>query len=150
VIEPIRLAFDVDCPVEHAFDVWTARIGQWWPRDHTVSAEQDLTVVLEGRPGGRIFERQASGVEHDWGEVTIWEPPTRLGYTWHLNRDRSDATQVEIQFVAQGRAKTRVEIEHRDWDRLGAEGERWRERNQGGWATLLPHYVRAVALPESP
>ena len=96
MIEPIRLGFEVDCPVDHAFDVWTARIAQWWPKDHTVSAEQDLTVVLERRPGGRIFERLTSGVEHDWGEVTIWEPPTRLGYTWHLNRDRSDATDVEV------------------------------------------------------
>lgn len=152
MIEPIRLAFDVDCPVEHAFDVWTARIAQWWPRDHTVSAEDGLTVVLEGRPGGRIFERRMSGAEHDWGEVTIWEPPTRLGYMWHLNRDRSDATQVDIRFVARGDASTRVEIEHRDWERLGAEGEQWRERNQGGWATLLPHYVAAAARqrPEDP
>ena len=27
VIEPIRLAFDVACPADHAFEVWTARIG---------------------------------------------------------------------------------------------------------------------------
>ncbi len=152
MIEPIRLAFDVDCPVEHAFDVWTARIAQWWPTDHTVSAEDGLTVVLEGRPGGRIFERRTSGTEHDWGEVTIWEPPTRLGYTWHLNRDRSDATRVEIRFVARGQTSTRVEIEHRDWERLGSDGEHWRQRNQGGWATLLPHYVAAAAVkpPEDP
>jgi uncharacterized protein YndB with AHSA1/START domain len=145
VIEPIRLAFDVDCPVEDAFEVWTARIDQWWPNDHTVSGEKDLTVVLEPRRGGRIFERRATGIEHDWGEVTIWDPPSRLGYTWHLNRDRSDATDVEVSFVAQGDAATRVEIEHRGWERLGAAGEDWRNRNQGGWATLLPHYVAAVA-----
>jgi uncharacterized protein YndB with AHSA1/START domain len=145
VIEPIRLAFEVDCPVEHAFDVWTAGIAQWWPRDHTVSAEADLVVVLEGRPGGRIFERRASGAEHDWGEVTIWEPPRKLAYTWHLNRDRSDATDVEISFVASGEAATLVEIEHRGWERLGAGGKDWRDRNQGGWATLLPHYIAAAA-----
>jgi uncharacterized protein YndB with AHSA1/START domain len=144
VIEPIRLVFDLDCPVEHAFDTWTERIGQWWPLDHTVSAEPGLTVVLEGRAGGRIFERETSGVEHDWGEVTIWEPPTRLAYTWHLSRDRSDATQVEIQFVPRGEALTRVEIEHRDWERLGAFGDTWRERNLSGWSTLLPHYLAAV------
>nr|MDQ2935016.1 hypothetical protein [Chloroflexota bacterium] len=96
MIEPIHLTFEVECPVDHAFAVWTARIAQWWPKDHTVSAEDDLTVVLEGRRGGRIFERRRSGIEHDWGEVTIWEPPTRVGYTWHLNRDRSDATDVEV------------------------------------------------------
>jgi len=144
MIEPIRLAFDVDCPVEHAFETWTDRIAQWWPLDHTVSAEPGLTVVLEGRAGGRIFERETGGIEHDWGEVTIWEPPTRLGYTWHLSRDRSDATQVEIHFVPQGGSQTRVEIEHRDWERLGAEAESWRGRNLGGWSSLLPHYVAAV------
>jgi uncharacterized protein YndB with AHSA1/START domain len=147
VIEPIHLSFEVDCPPDHAFDVWTARIAQWWPRDHTVSAEDGLVVVLEGRPGGRIFERRATGQEHDWGEVTIWEPPTRLGYTWHLDRDRSDATNVEIRFVARDDGATRVEIEHRGWERLGAEGVDWRDRNRGGWATLLPHYVTAVGEP---
>jgi uncharacterized protein YndB with AHSA1/START domain len=144
VIEPIRLTFEVDCPVDHAFEVWTGRIAQWWPTDHTVSAEDDLTVVLEGRPGGRIFERRTSGVEHDWGAVTIWEPPDRLGYTWHLNRDRSDATDVVIRFIARGDTATQVEIEHSGWERLGADGEAWRTRNNGGWATLLPHYIRAA------
>ena len=147
MIEPIRLRFEVACPIDRAFDVWTRQIGQWWPADHTVSAETDLEVVLEGRPGGRVFERRSNGLEHDWGEVTIWEPPTRLGYTWHLERDRSDATEVEIRFVPAGSA-TRVEIEHRGWERLGAEGEDWRDRNRGGWATLLPHYVAAVAAPQ--
>jgi uncharacterized protein YndB with AHSA1/START domain len=148
VIEPIHLAFEVECPVDHAFDVWTARFGQWWPLDHTVSGEEGLTVVLEGRPGGRIFERRAGGQEHDWGEVTIWEPPTRLGYTWHLNADRSDATDVEIRFLPGAGGATRVEIEHRGWERLGAGGQAWRERNHGGWATLLPHYIAAAESPE--
>lgn len=148
MIEPIRLSFEVDCPVDHAFTVWTARIAQWWPRDHTVSAEDDLRVVLEGRPGGRIFERRRSGIEHDWGEVTIWDPPHRLGYTWHLNRDRSDATEVEIRFLPHGDGATRVEIEHRGWERLGAEGEPRRDRNRGGWATLLPHFMSAAASRE--
>jgi len=146
MIEPIRLSFEVDCPVDHAFEVWTARSAQWWPKDHTVSAEDDLRVVLEGHPGGRIFERRASGIEHDWGQVTVWEPPERLGYTWHLNRNASDATDVEITFRPVGERATRVEIEHRGWERLGTEGEPWRDRNRGGWATLLPHYVRVAAV----
>ena len=100
--------------------------------------------MLEGRPGGRIFERRRNGLEHDWGEVTIWEPPYRLGYTWHLNRDRKDATEVEIRFLASA-AATRVEIEHRAWERLGTDSESWRDRNRGGWATLLAHFVAAAS-----
>ncbi len=144
MIEPIRLSFEVECAPEHAFEVWTSRIDQWWPADHTVSGDDDATVFLERRTGGRIFERTPSGVEHDWGEVTVWEPPTRLGYLWHLRRDRADATEVEIQFIDRGDATTRVEIEHRGWEALGAQGEDWRDRNRGGWATLLPHFVSAT------
>ena len=88
MIEPLRLSFDVQCRIEHAFDVWTNRIDQWWPRAHSISAENGLEVVVEPRVGGRIFERTPSGAEHDWGEVTLWQPPTRFGYLWHLRRDR--------------------------------------------------------------
>jgi uncharacterized protein YndB with AHSA1/START domain len=142
-IEPLRLAFDVDCPPERAFMVWTERIAAWWPADHTASGEPNLQVVLEGHIGGRIYERTSGGAEHDWGEVTAWDPPHRFAYLWHLRRDRTDATEVEIRFVPDG-AATRVEIEHRGWERLGAEGRAWRDRNMGGWSTLLPHYIEAA------
>jgi len=144
VIEPLRISFDVDCAVDHAFDVWTARIAQWWPADHTVSGGPEA-VVLETGVGGRIFERTPDGVEHVWGEVTTWEPPRRLGYLWHIGRDRSAATEVEISFVAAGTATTRVEIEHRGWERLGNEAPVWRERNQAGWSSLIPHFTDASA-----
>ena len=144
MIEPIRLAFDVACPADHAFRVWTAEIDRWWPADHTVSGADGLTVVLEPRAGGRIFERTPAGVEHDWGEVTVWEPPTRLGYLWHLRRDRADATEVEIRFVAAGERRTRVEIEHRGWEVLGSDAAAWRERNGAGWASLVPWFTAAA------
>jgi hypothetical protein len=144
VIEPLRLAFDVACDAEHAFTVWTSRIGSWWPADHTVTADPDAVVVLEDRVGGRIFERAPDGTEHEWGEVTVWEPPVRLGYLWHLRRDRADATDVDIRFVELAAGTTRVEIVHTGWQRLGAGGQDWRDRNRAGWETLLPHFVAAV------
>lgn len=144
MIEPLHLSLDVACPVEHAFDVWTSGISTWWPTDHTVSGEPDTEIVLERIVGGRIYERAPGGIEHDWGEVTVWEPPTRFGYTWHLNRDRADATDVEIQFIAQGGDLTQVQIEHNGWERLGADAQQWRDRNTGGWQSLLPHYLAAV------
>jgi uncharacterized protein YndB with AHSA1/START domain len=134
----------VACPAEHAFAMWTSRIGTWWPPDHTVTGDRDLTIVLESGVGGRIYERTAEGTEHDWGVVTVWDPPTRLAYLWHLGRDRSVATDVDIRFVARGFGDTRVEIEHRGWERLGTESDVWRERNRIGWQTLLPHYAAAI------
>lgn len=149
-MEPLRFAFEVACPASHAFHVWTDRIDAWWPADHTATGEAGLLVVLEPREGGRIFERTPAGVEIDWGEVTVWEPPRRLGYLWHLRRDRADATEVVITFVDQGDATTRVEIEHSGWERLGAQGPSWRDANRGGWTTLFPHYVAACAAAHEP
>lgn len=139
---PLALAFEVSCGQGEAFTVWTDRFSTWWPDDHTVTGDPDR-VVLETRLGGRIYELARDGTEHEWGEVTAWEPPSRLCYLWHLRRDRSDATEVEIRFLDQG-SGTRVEIEHRGWERLGADGPEWRERNRGGWRTLLPHFIATI------
>ena len=150
MIEPLRLSVEVNCPAAQAFDVWTRKISRWWPADHTASGEKGLEVVLEARLGGRIFERSATGAEVDWGAIMIWEPPRRLGYYWHLRRDRADATEVEITFVDLGNARTRVEIEHRGWERLGARGPGWREATQSGWDGLLPHFIAACADGDHP
>jgi hypothetical protein len=71
---PLTMSFDVACSPDHAFEVWTAGIGTWWPPAHTVTGQADL-VVLQGGVGGRIYERTADGVEHDWGEVTVQSHP---------------------------------------------------------------------------
>jgi uncharacterized protein YndB with AHSA1/START domain len=141
MIEPLRFEFEVACPLEDAFDLWTRRTSSWWPVSHTVSAEPGLQVIFEGRPGGRIFERTPGGREVEWGEITVWEPPHRLGYLWYIRKDRADATEVEIRFKGGGQAPTRVEIEHRGWERLGSGGPSWREANLGGWNGVLPHFV---------
>ncbi len=103
---PLRLSFEVACPVEHAFTVWTSGIGAWWPRDHTVTGDEGLRVVLQSGVGGRIFERTPDGIEHNSGEITVWEPPVRLAYRWHLGQDRADATEVDIQFRPAGSTTT--------------------------------------------
>src|SRR5579862_4507987 len=118
-----------------------------WPPEHTVTGRAER-IVLEGGVGGRIYERTADGVEHEWGEVTVWQPPARLGYLWYLGRDRADATEVEIRFLAQGAAATKIEIEHRGWERLGPDGEQWRGRNRAGWLSLLPHFAAAISRTE--
>jgi len=140
---PLRMSFDVACSVGHAFRVWTSGIASWWPPDHTVTGRA-AAVVLQAGVGGRIYERTGDGVEHEWGEVTVWQPPERLAYRWYLGRDRADATEVDIRFVAQDTGATRVEIEHRGWERLGPAAEQWRDRNQGGWESLLPHFITAI------
>jgi hypothetical protein len=147
--EPLRISFDVACSVEHAFTVWTSGIGSWWPRDHTVTGQAGVVVVLQGVVGGRIYERTADGVEHDWGEVTVWSPPRRLSYLWHLGRLRDEATEVDIRFRAESANATRIDIEHGGWEGLGTAAAARREQNRAGWETLLPHFLVAITKGDS-
>ena len=143
MIDPLRISFEVRCSVQHAFDTWTERIDAWWPRDHTATNQPGSAIVLEKRIGGRLFERTVDGVEHLWGTVTAWSPPGLFGYSWHIRRDAADATDVEIRFVPVD-DRTRVEIVHSGWERLGEGGPHWRDLNQGGWDGVLPHYIAAT------
>lgn len=143
MLEPIRLSLSMRCNAAHAWDMWTRRISMWWPRSHTMSGESDAEIILEPGIGGRIFERTAVGAEHEWGEVTLWEPPRRLCYLWHIRTDRANATEVQVTFRDGPAGICSVEIEHRGWDRLGDRGPDWRERNIGGWSGLWPHFKAA-------
>lgn len=144
MIPPLEFDVTVAATREHAFATWTQQLDAWWPRSHSVSGEPSTAVVLEPWLGGRIFERTADGVEHDWGEITLWEPPERFGYLWHLRRNRTDATDVLITFTSIDHTTTRVAIVHTGWERLGAAGQEWRDRNRGGWGGVLPHFVAAA------
>lgn len=141
--DALELEFDVAAPVSHAFEMWTARIDLWWPRDHTVSRDASAAIVFEARPGGRIYERTTGGAEHVWGEVLEWEPPHRVVYLWHLMFDRSEATEVEVTFTDRGDA-TAVRIRQTGWERLGAAGEKRRGRTRAGWRAVLAHYLPAT------
>jgi uncharacterized protein YndB with AHSA1/START domain len=145
-MEPLRMSVTVACPPAHAFRVFTALATRWWPPRHTATGERAQAVVFEPRVGGRVFERTPGGEEIPWGEVLVWDPPARLGYRWHLRSDPADATEVQIAFVPDGTA-TRVEIEHRGFERLGERGADWREANRGGWGGLLPHFADACTAP---
>ncbi|MEW6059703.1 MAG: SRPBCC domain-containing protein [Actinomycetota bacterium] len=144
---PLRLSLRVRCPAQRAFEVWTSEIARWWPTEHTVAGERALDIVLEPRVGGRIYERTTGGIELDWGEVTEWEPPSRLAYRWHLREDGADTTEVAITFKERRDSTTRVRIEHRGWERLGALGPGW-EVNENAWrrvsaAAYTPIWERA-------
>jgi uncharacterized protein YndB with AHSA1/START domain len=148
-MKPLELEFTVACDPARAFSLWAEQTSRWWPHGHSVSTERGLTVTFEPYPGGRIYETTPAGVEHDWGEVLQWDPPHRLVYLWHLRFDRSDATEVEVSMTPLPEG-TRVRIQHRGWERLGAAAEERRDRNRRGWAAVIEHYRRAAIAPDAP
>jgi uncharacterized protein YndB with AHSA1/START domain len=84
---------------------------------HSRSGDPGLTVTFEPRAGGCIFESTPDGKEYDWGEVVVWDPPRRLAYLWHIYGERSQATNVAIDFEPRA-GGTLVSIVHGGWDRI--------------------------------
>ncbi len=95
--------------------------------------------------GGRIVERAIDGDERLWGTVVAWEPPDRVAFSWHPGQGDAEATEVEVRFLADEHG-TRVELEHRGWDRLGgeAEGARTGYTGPSAWGLVLDHFGDAA------
>jgi uncharacterized protein YndB with AHSA1/START domain len=138
---PIRKSVRVRARPEKAFHRFTAEIGEWWPlQSHSVGQRDAETVVMEGRPGGRILERIRGGRECVWGTVTAWEPPRRVAFTWHPGDDPARAQDIEVRFTGEG-DHTRVDLEHRGFERLGAGARKAYRGYPIGWAYVLGVYA---------
>lgn len=144
MVEPLVVELEVRACPAHAFLVWTQRCAAWWPASHTVSGDP-AAIVFEPRPGGRIYERAPAGIEHRWGEVLEWAPPSRLRYRWHLFFDPSEATDVEVTFTPTA-GGTAVRIAQRGWERLGDAGPPRRERTGAAWAAITALFAEACAV----
>lgn len=145
VIEPVRRSVDVRCSPSDAFRIFVDDIDSWWPlATHSVGQEKAVSCLFEGRDGGRIYETHADGSLHLWGTVTTWQPPTRVVFSWHPGRDANTAQEVELRFLPFDNG-TRVELEHRQWEKLGDRASETRDAYQSGWAGVLARYVARCA-----
>jgi uncharacterized protein YndB with AHSA1/START domain len=143
-IAPVRKSVVVEATVEHAFRVFTERIGEWWPvKTHSVHEEHAETAALEPRLGGAVYELWPDGRE-EWGTITAWEPPHRLVHTWHPGQGPEEATEVEVRFSAQG-GSTLVELEHRGWEARGEKALTARDAYDAGWEPVLARYAEAAS-----
>ena len=144
-IAAIRKTIRVEADPDHAFRVFTDGIGRWWPLDRYSIHEEDAeTVVLEAREGGRLYERSRTGAEAVWGEILECDPPRLLRYTWHPGYEEgAPVTEIEVRFEPEGNG-TRVEFEHRGWERLGDSAPEKQRGYDEGWDDVLPRYAAAT------
>jgi uncharacterized protein YndB with AHSA1/START domain len=144
-IAPVRKTIVVKASAAHAFEVFTSGIGKWWPRDHGIGKLPMREAVMETRLGGRWYELGEDGAQTNVGRIIAWEPPVRFVMTWDINSQwKPDATmssEVEVRFIAEGANATRVELEHRKFEQMGAEGgEKMRKGVDGGWPKMLERF----------
>jgi uncharacterized protein YndB with AHSA1/START domain len=151
---PVRRSVRVAAPPERAFEVFTAGMGRWWPRTHSIGKSKPDTFVIEPRQGGRWFERGVDGAECEIGQVLVWEPPKRLVLNWQLTAEfRFDpglVTEVEVRFIPDGPGATRVELEHRNLERFGDRAEAMRKQidSPDGWPGILELFAEAANAAE--
>ena len=147
---PVRKSIRVSAPRERAFEVFTAGIGRWWPKTHHIGAADLDTLVIEPREGGRWYERSVDGSECEVGKVLVWDPPARLVLVWQLTPefkyDPNLITEVEVRFIAEDADATRVELEHRNLERMGDGADAMRDKidGPGGWGDLLQLFAQSA------
>jgi uncharacterized protein YndB with AHSA1/START domain len=148
-IAPVRKSIRVNASAAYAFDVFTSGLGRWWPRDHGIGKMPMKTAVMETHLGGRWYELAEDGTQTKVGKIIVWEPPTRFVLTWDINSqwkpDERISSEVEVKFLHEGANATRVELEHRKFEQMGAEpGETMRRSVDGGWPGMLERFKSAV------
>jgi uncharacterized protein YndB with AHSA1/START domain len=150
---PVVRTITVAASQERAFKVFTEQFGSWWPKEYSIGDADMADFVLEPKVGGRWYEVGVDGKECDTGRVTAYEPPDRVVVAWHLDGtwqydpDPEHASELEVKFVAEGEHSTRVELEHRNFDRqgAGAEAVRGGVDDDRGWNYCLDLFAKAVA-----
>ena len=145
-VEPIRKQITIECGQEHAFKVFTAGMGGWWPRAHHIGKVEMKSAVVEPAVGGRVYEVGIDGSECEWGKVLVWDPPRNFTWSWQLTAqwqyDPDFVTTVEVKFVAEGPKRTLVQLEHRDLERYGEAASTIREQLEPGWILTLDDYAK--------
>jgi hypothetical protein len=109
-----------------AFDLFTKRVGEWWPADrrHTGDPASEI-FFLEG---GRFFERARDGHEVELGRIRSWDVPRRILLDFFIATGPEDPTEVEISFAAEG-SGTKVTVVHKP-----------KPGSAAAWAERAPRY----------
>jgi uncharacterized protein YndB with AHSA1/START domain len=144
-ITAVRKEITVAADPERAFSVFTERLADWWPlTTHSLSVQrQGAPATWAGFEDGRLFEVAADGQRYAWGEVTVWEPSTRVAFTWRINHAGDLHTDVDVTFSPVD-GGTLVVIDHTGWDVWAEQAEEKRRSYETGWDTVLAPYAKAT------
>ena len=98
---PLAMRLDLTCPVEHAFAIWTTRIGTWWPTDHTASGCPEQ-IVLQGHVSTSWTEEPGTVATSVGAEVAH---PARLHTTLPKPRTLPNLTRSKFTIRVLGNMK---------------------------------------------
>lgn len=139
-LPPVVKHVDVSAAPGRAFELFTRAIGEWWPLvTHSVFGEDARSVRMGEGVGAEIIETSATGQASRWGTITTWQPGREVGFTWHPGIDLAESTEVTVRFLPTERG-TRVELEHRGWERR-RDAAAMRAGYEQGWVPVLDRFL---------
>lgn len=145
-IEPLVKRVIVPGTTEMVFDLFTSRIGEWWPRvTHSVGGEDSVSVDMGNGVGERIFEVTRDGTEHEWGRITDWLPGERVAFSWRPGLAPEQATHVAITFRSTTEG-TEVTLVHDGWTARGEDWRGMRDNYDTGWDLVLGRIPGSVVV----
>jgi uncharacterized protein YciI len=153
-VTSVKKQIVVETSQQRAFRTFTDGIDRWWPRDHHIGRSPLERMIVEPHAGGRWYSICKDGSQVDVGKVVAWEPPQRLVLTWQITAqwqyDPAFSTEIEVGFIAEGPRRTRVELEHKQLERYGADSEVVRKtfESDDAWPASLQAFGRATAQPK--
>jgi Activator of Hsp90 ATPase homolog 1-like protein len=146
VVEVFR-SVSVPLPQARAFELFTTRMTDFWPKEHTIGDSELAEVLIDPRSGGRWFERGVDGGECQWGRVAEWQPPRKVVLLWQINAhwqfDPEFKTEVEVTFTEEGPGRCRLDLRHRNLQRYGDRTDQMLEifDDPAGWTGTLAGFV---------
>jgi uncharacterized protein YndB with AHSA1/START domain len=148
-IAPVHKSVIVKATPQHAFEVFTLRVDRWWPKAKGIGATPIKQSIIEPFVGGRWYTRHEDGTDIVVGHVRVWQPGKQFVVSWEISSTwKPDsrvamASEVDVRFVPDAQGSTRVELEHRDFERMGAaEGEAMRGGVDKGWPGMLELFAK--------
>lgn len=153
-IPAIKKIVVVEAARPFAFQMFTAGVDAWWPKSASLGETPIRASHFESRLGGRWYTSHQDGSESVRGHVRQWNPPEEFALSWEIDSSfrpnpeagEDSSSRVEVRFTETDGDRTIIELEHRDFDRMGAEaGWTMRDRCESGWDKMLGFYQAAVA-----
>jgi uncharacterized protein YndB with AHSA1/START domain len=129
--EDVTQAVEVDVPPERVWHLLTdpVELPRWWPD----------AAELEPRVGGRVVLTFGPG--NVSGEITTWEPPSELGFTWEQTNMPGVRLHVTFTVDDLGGGRSRVSVVHSGFEGAPAEV---RDAVVSGWANFLPRLAEVA------
>ncbi|MBZ9811334.1 MULTISPECIES: SRPBCC family protein [unclassified Mesorhizobium] len=147
-LAPVRHFVVVEASIARAFKVFTEDFGRFKPPEHNLLAVPIAETIFDPRVGGHVYDRGVDGSECRWARVLAYDPPSRLVLSWDISprwqieTDPNKTSEWEVRFTAETENRTRVEIEHRHFERHGEgwEGVRGAVDSDQGWPLYLQRF----------